>query len=529
MASEPSRTEGSVDEPVSAPALRLHPTSILFVVAREVRRFLVPGLLVWVLASDDSNWELWLMLLFLPFTAYGLLRYFTLRYVLASDELVLTSGLLFRAERHVPFARIHNVDLVRNPFHRLFGVAMVRIETASGSEAEAELSVLSMDAVDELRARIKAKPETTRRAALRRTVAGAVASASSDVEVTASTPSGLEDAENEFHDAGVLLHRLELGDLLRLGLIVNRGFAVVAAFLGISYELGLFERLNPARWFDLFAAQMPGMPTFVTILAAVVVVFLALVVFSICWTIMRLFGYELREHGDDLRIECGLLTRMAATVPRHRIQFVSIVRTPLHRLLGCSTIHIETAGGLEDEDSATVLRRSFVPVLRADEAESLAAHLVPAIAEAGQVRGLARAASRRALRPAIAFGVLLSLIACLVFGVRGLFALVVLPLLVAHTYRWTRTARWSVGDDAIAWREGVLGRRHSAMRIDKIQSVSVRASPFDRRWRMATLSIDTAGSGPAGHRIQLPYLEADQADALSRALVAKADRRDFRW
>ena len=522
-----------------------------------MRRFLVPGLLVWFVASEDSNWELWLMLLFLPFTAHGLLHYWTLRYAFASDELVLTSGLVFKTERHIPFTRIHNIDLIRNPVHRLLGVAMVRIETASGSEAEAELSVLSMEAVTKLRARISREKAAPAREGLRdadgaeRVAAGSDPAADHDNAYASNAELGLppplpgerdvEDLQPDEHDAerdaehfgllgeGELLHRLEFGDLLRLGLIVNRGFAMVAAMLGISWELGFFEKIDPEGWFDRFLGLVPGFPWLLAVIFVVVLGMIALALLSIFWTLLRFHGYELREHGDDLRIECGLLTRMAATVPRHRIQFVSIVRSPLHRLLGCSTIHIETAGGLEDEDKATVLRKSFVPVVPKDQAQALATRLVPALAQPGDPRPLARNAARRAVRPAIAMAILLVFAACGVFGVEGLLAMILLPLLAVRAFVWARRARWSIGSDAVLWQEGVLTQRRSATRIDKIQSVAISASPFDRRWHMARLSIDTAGSGPAGHRISLPYLRQEVAEAVSRDLAARADSREFRW
>ena len=44
--------------------------------------------------------------------------------------------------------------------------------------------------------------------------------------------------------------------------------------------------------------------------------------------------------------------------------------------------------------------------------------------------------------------------------------------------------------------------------FEKIQTLRVDQSPFDRRWKMARLSIDTAAAGPADHLISVPYLDA---------------------
>ena len=57
----------------------------------------------------------------------------------------------------MPVDRIQNVDLVQNPLHRMLRVAEVRVETASGTEPEATLRVLSMADVAKLRSEIFAR------------------------------------------------------------------------------------------------------------------------------------------------------------------------------------------------------------------------------------------------------------------------------------------------------------------------------------------------------------------------------------
>jgi len=125
---------------------RLHPLSFIFRVGRSIRSLLLPGLL-FLLLSRGSQTELWLMILFIPSIAFDVIAYLAVRYRLADEELIVREGVITRTVRHIPFARIQNVDVVQNPLHRLFGVAEVRVETASGAEPEAVLRVLSLDVV----------------------------------------------------------------------------------------------------------------------------------------------------------------------------------------------------------------------------------------------------------------------------------------------------------------------------------------------------------------------------------------------
>ena len=58
---------------------------------------------------------------------------------------------IFRSERHIPYGRIQNIDALQNVFHRLLRVAEVRVETASGGEPEATMTVLPEGALAEMR------------------------------------------------------------------------------------------------------------------------------------------------------------------------------------------------------------------------------------------------------------------------------------------------------------------------------------------------------------------------------------------
>lgn len=86
------------------------------------------------------------------------------------------------------------------------------------------------------------------------------------------------------------------------------------------------------------------------------------------WYVLKFSGYRLTSRGDELHVQCGLLTRVSATVPRRRIQVISVHRGWIARICGLASIRLETSGGGmggEAEDaSQTIGRRWFVPILR---------------------------------------------------------------------------------------------------------------------------------------------------------------------
>ena len=104
---------------------------------------------------------------------------------------------------------------------------------------------------------------------------------------------------------------------------------------------------------------------------------------------------------------------------------------------------------------------------------------------------------------------------------------VLVAFAVAHAVLWARRTSFALTDDGLLYRTGVLTRQTTATFFDKLQVVSLRRSPFDRRHRMATLTVDTAANGQAP--IQIPYVEEEVAADLFRTLSAQAEITALRW
>ncbi len=54
-------------------------------------------------------------------------------YELAGDRILIKKGIIIKKSVSIPYGRIQNVDIVRGPIQRIFGVATLRFETAGAS------------------------------------------------------------------------------------------------------------------------------------------------------------------------------------------------------------------------------------------------------------------------------------------------------------------------------------------------------------------------------------------------------------
>ena len=77
-------------------------------------------------------------------------RYITLRYRFDKAGVAVSSGLLWRRETYLTYARIQDIHVSRNIFERWLGLGAVEIQTASGSSS-AEESIVGVREFNEIR------------------------------------------------------------------------------------------------------------------------------------------------------------------------------------------------------------------------------------------------------------------------------------------------------------------------------------------------------------------------------------------
>jgi putative membrane protein len=139
-------------------------------------------------------------------------------------------------------------------------------------------------------------------------------------------------------------------------------------------------------------------------------------------------------------------------------------------------------------------------------------------------------ARRRMLRDSLLVSAMVCVPLVAVFGWRGLAAMFVLIPWSIVNARWSAAALgWAVTDELIAFRSGWVRRQITVAPYARIQAVTLRESPFDRRHLMATLRVDTAGASDLSHRVAIPYLGRDDAERLWRHVAHEAAGRSFKW
>jgi len=474
----------SASEAADSGLRRLHPLSWLFVLLAQLRQFALP-LIVLLLYGRGGGWEeVAAAVGALALSLVAVWHYYTFTYRLDADALVIRSGLVQRRVRHLPFGRIHNVELRRSVLHRLFAVAELRIESATGdAKAEAQMRVLALADAERLVAIIRGER----------------------VDACASDAAGAP--------AAAPLARVATPDLLLLGLASNRGWVVVGA------GFGLLAQASPDGW-------SRGMPTafewlrgglsdlvdganglfglaLLFVLASVAVRLLGVVV-----ELLRHYGFTLSQTGARLSVEGGLLTRTQSHTARIKIQRWQVREPWLLRRFERRALHIETAARRNDEAGHGI--DALLPVAPAARIEAILRRLLPGLRwEQADWHPIHPLAWRRMIKLPLLIVAGVTGMLGIHLGLEALWLLLLAPLAVFATYRDAAFSGWSVDAERVLWRHGWLRRRWLIVERERIQGVRLRQSRFDLQAHMAHVDIDSAGA--RGGVTTLAFLPVDEA------------------
>lgn len=414
---------------------------------------------------------------------YQIAYYRRFEYRLTEDTFDIDSGVFSRREREIPYGRIQNVDIAQNVFQRLFGIAEVRLETAGGGESEAQLQYVGLDEAQRLQESVSKR---------KRGVG--------------------EDAEAPERDQ-TLLFDITPRELVVLGVVsmdprLLSILAVPLSFVGPSVIASYIPET------DLLWLLVPlG-------LAAIVVVS-ALVSGVLAMT--RYYGFMLWATEDEYRYERGLLQRFSGSIPKSKVQTVTITENVLARWLGYASLAIETAGSVASNNDSDSGSQSAIPMARRDRVVELAGQIEP-FEELSFERPPKRARERYAARYAIAVTLVVGIgyVAARLTSFEGpwfLLAGLYLLVPVAAHLKWANLG-YRVEDDHVVTRAGFWSRKTAIVPAYRIQTVVSAATVFQRRRDLATVVVDTAGGRRlTGGDAKIHDIDGELAAELREALA----------
>ncbi|MEG2802955.1 PH domain-containing protein [Stenotrophomonas sp.] len=503
---------------------RLHPWSWLFVLIMQMRQFLLPLVALLVFGNRGDRDEMWsyfaAVIVLAVLVGTSILQYLTYHYRIGRDGISVRSGVVSRNRREIPFARIHNVVVHQNPLHRLFGVAELRLESAGGARPEAEMRVLKLSQALALEQLVRHRGQAP--------TAPADAAADPAMGDPLTAPVAASPGET-------VLLRLRTAEVIRIGLLSNRGWVVVLAALGATMQLfprgtmsdaieqggrqafGYASHLHPATWVWAVLA-----------LVGVLAFWLLLRALSVALALLRYHGFQLSEHERRLTVVSGLLTRLRSSVARRRIQAWTLRESPLQRWARRRQLRIDIAAGAAVENERRDLRE-LAPLATPEACDALVQRLLPQLQwPPAQWQPVQRRGWWRLCLPALLWLPVVAAAAVWQQFPMGALILLWLPWSAFRAHRQMARMGYHLDDQYVAVRGGWWQRWWRFAELDKLQSLRLSRSPLDRWLGTASVWLDTAGAG-GSIALCLRYLPEADARAVYAQLGQALARRRLHW
>ncbi|WP_248961289.1 PH domain-containing protein [Sphaerisporangium perillae] len=485
--SEPSSEQERRAGPWAVPS-RLSPLVLLIDPVRMLPSLFFPLAGVLFVGGFSPSSFVWAALGVLGSIGYAAVRWATFTYRIAGDRLELTRSLISRTVRTIPLDRVRGVDVTTPPLHRLFGLAVVRIDTGAsgGDKQEGELDGLPLPEAERLREVLLRRSRATH------PDVGAVPGAGPAAGTAPALPSGPSHAGQpaaveERVYARVPWRWLLYGPLS--GAFLFTPFALLGGAIGLAFqwgnEFGLSERaaIGVGEW--LWHRPI------LLVLAGIALILAMPLAGAVMYTVFN-WNFTLRRRGSSLVAGRGLITRRSVSLEHSRIRGYEIADGLLERRAKVARLWaIVTGLG----DSRT--RGQLLPVVPRRFALQVAAEAIgPFDAELRPHPSVAR---RRRLFRAVAPGVAVAAVALLLGWVAvGVLGLVVAALGVPLGLDRYRSLGHAYDGVRLSVRSGSLPRSQAVVERRAVVGWTLRQTWFQRRSRVLTV-IAGVGAGSGGY------------------------------
>ena len=344
---------------------------VLFIFENFVKDFglLIIAVVIGLLSGDMDviTENVVVMVLVLAGPVGRVIQYFCTYYSVDDEKLTIKSGWLTKSILEVPLSTITTVDFSQNVLHQIFGAYRLNVDNASnvsGQKTKMEMTFSAKDAFFVRDLLIRG----------RKGVDGFNLAAD-------------EEAEREEGRT----YRTAARDLILMGAIKSKGMFLLEFIGAFSTLVALFNFADSFIYSavaDIFLKLGAGK----MILAVVPLFFLLSVVCGVLGTLIRYYGFQVKDNGEAIRIEYGLLTKKRYTIQKKKISGFSYQQSFLMKKLKTGTLQIYAigyGGGGEEESREDPI---LFPLIEEKKLHEAMKRIMPQMEEISAYTGAARGA-----------------------------------------------------------------------------------------------------------------------------------------
>ena len=309
-----------------------------------------------------------LVLVYAAFIVYRYLYYRTSEYQLTDTQIICRRGVIFRKRSMIECSRIHAINKRQNLIHRLFGIAVLTVDSGSANTAnQAEVMIIEKArTVDLLLADLHSLRDGGTKLDTPPVVDGKMGENPKNFtgeEVVLSE----SDSLYTFNSAGKLLYSLINGVTALICLVILSALA--------SIVLSVIQAFVTLEFLSTFGGRLIGM--ILVMLGITLAVSILALIISIIQSFVSYYGFKVVKKGDEIVITYGLFETHTNTFRLDRIKGVRVNQGIVKRMLGFATISLEVIGYTADEENDKVTSGVLVPFCKYSDVNQIVSRILP--------------------------------------------------------------------------------------------------------------------------------------------------------
>jgi len=437
---------------------------------------------------------------------YSIINYFRYYFYINEDELIIESGVFKRSKLNVPFDRIQTINFEQNIIHRIFNVVRLKIDTAGSAKAEFEFHAISNEKADKLRNLLLSKKKHAKKT-------------HDKIEL-------VDQSKDSSTPVFETIMQLNVIDLIKAGAVENhlRSGGIILAFMWWIWssidEMGMQEDILNEQLEESVMSQVNS--GIILIGIAIVVFFLLSFIISMIKMVVTNFDLKFMRSENGFKINGGLFTKKDVSALDHKIQVVSWGDNPLKKLIGIKDLRLKQASSIVLNKKTSIK----IPSCKEEHIELVKNTLYgqKAFDNIDYSPIDKRYFYRNGGILSLVFIAIVSFLIFLNQNTQAILLGAVGVIIVFSFYLSFRKKRYGFNEEMLVVRGGTYGDKTELLPIYKIQSLSKKQSPYQRRNGLANLIVHTA-SGKVG----IPYIDNGVVQDIMDEFLYRIETDKRKW
>lgn len=395
-------------------------------------------------------------------------------YDIRENIITVNKGVFVEKKKEIPFNKIQTINICEDLKHRIFGLALLKVDTGNSSSKESEISfVLKKDEAEEFKHNIlKLKNE--------------------DFEEGNKEQLNLEEDKSNGKERKASNKELLLLSVTSSSILAGVFFIFAVYNFVDDYLKNLFGDFTKGIEDSVKTIDVKGLPTakIIYMIILILIVYLAFsLIVSIISNFIKFYEFSIKRQEKNLIINYGMLNKKNYVMPVEKITALYIRQNIIKQVFGLQELHIESIGYGNESGETSML----YPICNELKKQELIKELLP---EFYFDESIVKS-PKRALRRFIISNLIWPSIICVILTLKfkyGYFSIFFLLIFILRGYLEYKNSGIGRNSKLICLINRGFHKTATIMTRKKIQSVIIRSNYFQRKNQIFDFKVDIQGN-----------------------------------